>query len=88
MVDPAAIREDLERIRQRGYAVSFGEGHEADMAGITAPIFDARGTVIGGLLVSVPSNRVTDRAELDKIGISVRQAADEVSLGLGWMPRP
>jgi DNA-binding IclR family transcriptional regulator len=86
--DPAVVREDLVRTRARGYAVSFGERLDRDMVGISAPIFDAHGTVIGSLLLSAPTSRLSEIGNLDLIGGSVREVADQVSLRLGWLPTP
>lgn len=87
--DPALVREDLARTRERGFALSFGERLEREMVGVSAPIFDARGTIIGALLLSAPMARVSQMDSLDVVGASVREAADQVSLGLGWMaPSP
>ena len=86
--DPITIREELARTRQRGFAVSFGERLDREMVGISAPIFDARGTVIGALLLSAPVGRMSEIGNLDLVGGAVREAADHVSLGLGWLPAP
>jgi IclR family transcriptional regulator, acetate operon repressor len=83
--DPAVVREELARTRERGYAASFGERLDREMVGISAPIFDARGTVIGALLLSAPTGRMSEIGSLDLVGASVREAADQVSLGLGWL---
>ena len=83
--DPITIRDELARTRQRGFAVSFGERLDREMVGISAPIFDARGTVIGALLLSAPVGRMSEIGNLDLVGGSVREAAAHVSLGLGWL---
>ena len=83
--DPLVIRDELDRTRERGFAVSFGERLDREMVGISAPIFDARGAVIGALLLSVPVGRMSEIGNLDVVGASVREAADRVSLGLGWL---
>lgn len=86
LTDPAAVREDLARVCARGYAVSFGEGVDAEMVGVSAPVFDARGVVIASILVSIPASRVSDREDLTRVGVSMREAADEISLRMGWAP--
>ena len=57
IIDPQEIREQLERIRQQGYAVSFEETDEG-VAGVSVPIRDARDQVIAGLSVSGPVTRI------------------------------
>ena len=83
--DPLAIRDELAYTRERRFAVSFGERLDREMVGISAPIFDARGTVVGALLLSAPVGRMSEIGNLDLVGASVREAADQVSLGLGWL---
>ncbi len=84
--DPVSIRDELARTRERGFAVSFGERLDREMVGISAPIFDARGTVIGALLLSAPARRLSEMGNLDLVGASVREATDQISLSLGWLP--
>jgi IclR family acetate operon transcriptional repressor len=50
-----AMRQDLERIRQRGYAVY--EDKTLDMAGVTAPVFGPGGPVVGCIGVTMPASR-------------------------------
>ncbi len=83
--DPSVIRADLVRVRERGYAISHGEGLDLEQVGVSAPIFDGTGTVIGSLLVSIPSSRVAWTDGLIEMGHSVREATDEISLQLGWI---
>jgi DNA-binding IclR family transcriptional regulator len=59
-----AMRQDLERIRQRGYAVY--EDKTLDMAGVTAPVFGPGGIVAGCIGVTMPASRFRkpDESEL------------------------
>lgn len=59
-----AIRQDLERIRRRGYAVY--EDTTLDLAGVAAPVFGPGGIVVGCLGVTMPASRFrkADEAEL------------------------
>lgn len=84
ITDPAVIRERIPIIRERGYAVSRAERVE-DAIGISAPIFDIRGIVIGSLLMSIPEAHREEIGDLDVVGSSVREEADRVSLRLGWI---
>jgi DNA-binding IclR family transcriptional regulator len=58
------MRQDLERIRQRGYAVY--EDKELDIAGVTAPVFGPGGSVVGCIGVTMPASRFRkpDESEL------------------------
>lgn len=50
-----AMRADLERIRQRGYAVY--EDRELDLAGVSAPVLCPVGTVAGCIGIGMPASR-------------------------------
>ena len=55
------LREELEAARRRGYVVSHGERYEGAV-GVSAPVRDARGRVVGDLIATWPDNR-TDAAK-------------------------
>ena len=78
----ARLREELEAARQRGYVVSHGERYEGAV-GVSAPVRDARGRVVGDLIATWPDNR-TDAAKEAAAGVVVRAAADDLSRRLGW----
>jgi IclR family acetate operon transcriptional repressor len=80
MVDPTALRKDLERIRQTGVAVSRGERLDGSAA-VAAPLFDARG-VTGSICVCGPVYRFIDAA-LERFKLPVRAAAAALSRELG-----
>jgi DNA-binding IclR family transcriptional regulator len=61
IVDPEALREELARIRQDGYAISRGEWL-MDASGVAAPIFDYQGDVVAAVTISGPAQRFTDEA--------------------------
>ncbi len=78
----ARLREELAAARQRGYVVSHGERFEGAV-GVSAPVRDARGRVVGDLIATWPDNR-TDADKEAAAGIIVRSAADDLSRRLGW----
>lgn len=78
----AGLRRELEAGRQRGYVVSHGERYEGAV-GVSAPIRDARGRIVGDLIATWPDNR-TSAAKEKAAGTIVRTAADELSRRLGW----
>lgn len=82
--DPAAIKEELALVHRRGYALSYGERVDGAV-GVSAPVFDARDRVIGALLLSIPLSHMEEIGDVDVVGKSVRQVADQVSLKLGWL---
>jgi len=78
----ARLRRDLEAARARGYVVSHGERFDGAV-GVSAPIRDARGRVVGDLIATWPDNRTSDDKEAGA-GLVVRAAADTLSRRLGW----
>lgn len=76
------LRRELEEARRRGYVVSHGERYEGAV-GVSAPIRDARGRIVGDLIATWPDNR-TNEAKETGAGSVVRAAADGVSRRLGW----
>lgn len=68
----------LDADRRRGYVVSHSS-FEAGIASIAAPLFDAKGEVIGAVNVSTPEN-VIDAATFDgEVCHAVRAAARRIS---------
>jgi DNA-binding IclR family transcriptional regulator len=59
IVDPEALRDELARVRERGYAASAGE-RQRDAGSVAAPIFGLSGDVVGAISVCGPRFRVTD----------------------------
>jgi DNA-binding IclR family transcriptional regulator len=73
---------DLEATIARGYAISHGERF-AGAVGVSAPIRDATGGVIGDVVVGWPDNRNSDRKE-EAVAAAVIRAARRVSEALGY----
>ncbi|MDR7482096.1 MAG: IclR family transcriptional regulator [Armatimonadota bacterium] len=81
-----ALLCELQRIREAGYAITWGETTEGT-AGVAAPLIDARGWPIGAISVSGPAQRFpADR--LPKLGQHVRDAAEVISGRLGYVKSP
>jgi DNA-binding IclR family transcriptional regulator len=80
--DPERLEENLQGIREMGYAVSRGE-REAEAYSVVAPVRDASGRVIASLAISGPNFRVNE--EQLKVNIrGVLAAAGEISEKLGF----
>lgn len=75
-----ALHEELERIRQQGWAASRGE-KLPDACGIAAPVFDLHG-VIGSLCLTIPESRM-DRGKLEEYGRAMAEHARRLSYALG-----
>jgi IclR family acetate operon transcriptional repressor len=79
--NPTQLREELQRIRQLGYALD-DEEHAIGLRCVSSAIFDENGQTLAAISLSGPKARVTD-GRLDELGIAVRQSADEITLAVG-----
>jgi len=77
----AGLARDLARTQDRGFAIDDQERAEG-MRCVAAPIFNAHGEPIAGLSVSGPAFRMA-LSQAERIGETVRQAADRVSTAIG-----
>nr|WP_281352224.1 IclR family transcriptional regulator [Phytoactinopolyspora alkaliphila] len=79
IVDPGALRDELEKVRVNGYATTFEEFEEG-LAAAAAPVFGADNVVIAAIGLSGPSYRL-DTTEINNAGGLVRDAAAMASMG-------
>jgi DNA-binding IclR family transcriptional regulator len=70
----------LKKIRQQGYALSIG-GRIPELSGIAAPVFDARGDLVGALTLTMPTQRWNDSWRK-----SVVAHARKLTIALGGKP--
>jgi IclR family transcriptional regulator, acetate operon repressor len=61
ITSPAALRAELETVRQNGYATAVGELEEG-LAAVAAPVFGAGRVCIAALSVSGPVSRMPPEA--------------------------
>jgi len=80
--DTGALRTQFDRIRAQGWAASDGE-RSSGVAALAAPAFDAGGRVVGAILVSMPSVRLSAK-RCRGVAPLVKEAADRVSVALGY----
>ena len=78
----AGLLEELEEVRIAGYATTWEELEEG-LCSVAAPVRGSRGTVIAAMSVSAPTVRM-ERAALDRIAVTLMEAADELSARLGF----
>src|SRR4051794_9069502 len=79
-----ALEDQLEAVRQRGYAVNVGESER----GITAAACLIPGRAVGerlAIAVSAPSSRVHDDDDLLAVAQAVCASAESLARGLGAM---
>ncbi|MGH3004753.1 MAG: IclR family transcriptional regulator [Gaiellaceae bacterium] len=81
IVDRDDLREELRRIRARGYSTDDVENEEGIRC-VGAPVFDHSGRVAAGVSVAGPAQRVTPE-RFAELGELVRSQADAVSAAVG-----
>ena len=80
-ISKVALRDELGRARHVGFVISRGERY-AGAIGISAPIRNAAGRVIGDLVAAWPDNR-TDPDKEQRVADAIVSAADRLSEALG-----
>ena len=77
------IRQQLEIVRQTGYAISHGEWL-SEASGIASPVFNDKGCPIGSVSISGPSQRFQDEEKLHEYAGLLRKYMLEISHDLGY----
>jgi IclR family acetate operon transcriptional repressor len=78
---PAALHEELERIRRQGYALD-DEEQAVGLRCVASAIYDQNGQALAAISLSGPKARIVDD-RLVELGRAVRQTADEITQVLG-----
>jgi DNA-binding IclR family transcriptional regulator len=78
----AALRRELTKVREQGYAVEREEAVLGEV-GLAAPIFDRRGEPVGAIGVAGPRERVLRRGREQPVAAAVIEAARGISRDLG-----
>ena len=73
---------DLEDLSTKGYSINDG-GTTPEEFGVSAPIFDTQGKILGCIVVSAPRTRVEYKKSQNLLVKSVREAAKGVTTRLG-----
>ncbi len=79
--DADALKADLAKIRQRGFAID-DEENAIGLRCVASIIFDEHAEPLGGLSVSGPTARMTD-ARIPALGTLVRKIAQEITREVG-----
>lgn len=80
VLDAELLREELQEIRRRGYAISDGD-YDDSARGVAAPVFSPSSDVVAGVSVGGPSFRVPLEA-LEDLGRLVISRAAELTARL------
>jgi DNA-binding IclR family transcriptional regulator len=81
-ISVATLRVELGSARSRGHVISHGERFPGAV-GVSAPIRDASGRVIGDLVFGWPDNRTSAEKEA-RAGALVMRATAQVSTSMGY----
>ena len=79
------LKKELERIRERGYAVDNEEAVDG-LRCVAAPLFDHTGRAVAAFSVAGPATRLTQERILE-IAPLVCETSHEISCRLGFRPR-
>jgi DNA-binding IclR family transcriptional regulator len=79
----AELKNELEVIRDRGYAYDDGEGHEG-LRCVAAPIMTQENVVLGGVSVSGPVSRIDGERFRKEIPDLVLSAANVIEINLTY----
>ncbi|WP_327297863.1 MULTISPECIES: IclR family transcriptional regulator [unclassified Streptomyces] len=85
VTDPAALREALALVRERGVAAEHRESNP-DVSCVAAPVRDGSGQVVAALSISVPMIRWSEERERELAQLALDGAA-ELSTRLGHRGR-
>lgn len=81
-IPPAEYEARLDLVRERGYAVNYGET-SAEEVGVAAGILDHRGELVACAMTAAPYYRI-GADELEQLCSSTRIAARRISTRLGY----
>lgn len=83
ITDPDALFDELERIRDREYAVNNQE-HMAGLRGVSVPVYTPDDEFLGSLAVFGPTSRFTDDYVHDDLPTRLRDKAGEIRITLAY----
>ncbi|MEW8960115.1 MAG: IclR family transcriptional regulator, partial [Moorella sp. (in: firmicutes)] len=83
ITDPTRLRQELQEIRQRGFALDYGE-REEEVRCVAAPIFNHDKKAIAAISVAGPAQRMPPKLMTGKLATAVVQVALQISSSLGY----
>lgn len=81
VTEPTVLRQELERVKEQGFAVDWEEFHEGNVC-VAAPVRNYRGRVVAAVSVSLMRSRLA-RKPLDSFTQAVLHGAAEISAAMG-----
>jgi DNA-binding IclR family transcriptional regulator len=84
IVNPAALRRELERVRDQGYAAAHEE-LEAGLNAVATAVWDHRGVAVASVNIAGPAYRLTPQM-FPKLAVQLKQVTDKISEQLGFRP--
>ncbi|WP_060882203.1 IclR family transcriptional regulator, partial [Streptomyces scabiei] len=78
ITDPRELRAELERVRERGYAVNHNQ-YVQGVCAIAAPVLDAAGAPLAAVAISLPDSRF-EPGRLPELGRLVTATAAEITV--------
>ncbi len=82
ITNPKALRAEIARVRNQGYAVDNEEFHEGNVC-VAAPIRNYRSTVVAAISISFAKTRL-GYEHLEELVSKVVNGSIEISQALGW----
>jgi IclR family transcriptional regulator, pca regulon regulatory protein len=83
--DPTALRAELQRVREQGYAIVDGEREEG-VRSAAAPVLDANANVVAALNVSANAARISlESLRVDCVPLLL-ETAEAISRDIGFLP--
>jgi DNA-binding IclR family transcriptional regulator len=80
ITDRDTLDDELQRVRDQGYALNLGEGLR-EMHAVAVPLI-SQDTVVGALAIAGPTYRVTQERCEGELFERLRAAADDIGLSL------
>lgn len=82
ITDPAALADEIERVRREGFAVAVEE-REVGLSAIAAPVWDAGGALAAIVALQGPSSRFDADATRAAVPLLL-ECTGRISAALGW----
>lgn len=87
LVDNSALKSELEKIRRQGYAIN-DEELEIGLRAVAAPIWDSSNHICGATNVTGSAAMISRARLIQDLAPQVIKTASDISLALGYSPRP